>query len=207
MGGRAGRIADSIQNLKLTKADLYTIFLGTNDWWAGRPLGHLTDYQNGTGNSTVYGSFRIVINKLRQLNPQAPIVLITPMQRGDFVYLQNYKNNAYGSYRAKKGQELESFAKAIDSIGRFEHLPVVDLYHLRGLREKKLVNYKLLKDPKSGVYTKYAYPAYIDIPFNPETDNYPYPEGAINRTYDGLHPSDKGNALISRELVRVIRNY
>ncbi|MVM29625.1 SGNH/GDSL hydrolase family protein [Spirosoma sp. HMF4905] len=206
-GWTSGGIAKSIETLGLVKADIYSVFLGTNDWWSGRPLGRLDDYQRNTGNNTVYGSFRIIVDKLRSLNPQAPIILITPMQRVDFVYLANFKNNAYGSYKPKNGQYLEAFANAIDSIGHAEHFAVVDLYHLNGLQAKKLVKYKRLKDPKSGVYTNYGYPKFIDIPFNPETDEYPYPVGAIDKTYDGLHPSDKGYELISRPLVKIIKKY
>ncbi len=206
-GWTAGGIAKEIEKLGLTKADIYSVFLGTNDWWSGRPLGRLEDYQHNTGNTTVYGSFRLIIDKLRSLNPQAHILLITPMQRGDFVYLTNMKNNAFGSYKAKNGQNLESFANAIDSIGRYEHFQVVDLYHTRDLQLKKLVKYKRLKDPKTGVYTNYAYPKFIDLPFNPETDEYPYPVDAIDRTYDGLHPSDKGYDVISRRLVKVMKKY
>ncbi|WP_020595920.1 SGNH/GDSL hydrolase family protein [Spirosoma panaciterrae] len=204
-GWTAVRIAQQIETLGITKADLYSVFLGTNDWWSGRPLGRLADYQNNTGTNTVYGSFRVIINKLRTLNPKAPIILITPMQRVDFVYLTNFKNNAYGSYKAKNGQFLESFALAIDSIARYEQLPIVDLYHLKGLDLKRLVKYKRLKNPQTGVYENYRYPSFIDVPFNPETDAYPYPVEAIDKTYDGLHPSDKGYVLISRQLVREIK--
>ena len=206
-GWTAVRIAQEVEKLGLTKADVYSVFLGTNDWWSGRPLGQFTDYQRNTGNATVYGSFRQIIDKLRQLNPQAAIVLITPMQRADFVYLTNFKNNAYGSYKAKNGQYLESFANAIDSIGRAEAFPVVDLYHMRSLDVKKLVRYKRLKDPQTGTYRNYPYPDFADIPFNPETDEYPYPVQAVAKTYDGLHPSDKGYALISRALVKVMKKY
>jgi lysophospholipase L1-like esterase len=206
-GWTAGGIASAIDTLGLVKADVYSVFLGTNDWWAGRPLGQLKDYQANTGNATVYGSFRIIIDKLRRLNPQAPIILITPMRRGDFVYLLNPKNNAFGSYKAKNGQLLESFANAIDSIGRYEHLPVVDLYHTGGLQDKQLVKFKRLKDRQKGEYTNYAYPEFIGLPYNPETDEYPYPVEAIDKTYDGLHPSDKGYALISRKLVKVMKKF
>src|SRR4029079_4790217 len=34
-GWTSGGIADSINNLGLVKADVYSIFLGTNDWWQG----------------------------------------------------------------------------------------------------------------------------------------------------------------------------
>ncbi len=206
-GWTSGGIAQSVETLGLVKADIYSVFLGTNDWWAGRPLGHLTDYQNNTGNSTVYGSFRIIVNKLRSLNPAARIVLITPMQRADFVYLFDPKNNAYGSYKPKNGQMLEAFANAIDSIGRFERLPVVDLYHTRQLSIEKLVRYKRLKNPQTGLYTDYPYPTFIGVPFSPGTDEYPYPIDAMAMTYDGLHPSDKGYAQISRLLVQVMKTF
>lgn len=206
-GWTAGRIAEQIEKLGLDKADVYSVFLGTNDWWAGRPLGRFVDYQNNAGNATVYGSFRIIINKLRALNPDARIVLITPMKRVDFVYLFDKKNNAFGSYKAKNGQNLESFAEAIDSIGRYEKFDVLDLYHLKSLRHKKLVKFKRLKDPKTGSYTNYTYPDFADIPFNPETDEYPYPVESIAQTYDGLHPSDAGNADISRKLVKLMKRY
>jgi len=204
-GWTATRIAQQIDSLGLTKADIYSVFLGTNDWWHSKPLGRFTDYQQNTGTSTVYGSFRIILDKLRRLNPQAHLLLITPMPRTDFVQINNPKNNAYGSYKPKAGQTLEAFAVAIDSIGHAEQLPVVDLYHLRSLRVAKLVKYKRLKDPATGQYVDYRYPAYTSIPFNPATDEYPYPPAAIARTYDGLHPSDEGYELITRQLVRVMR--
>ena len=206
-GWTSGRIADSIERLGLVKADVYSIFLGTNDWWQGRPLGSLKDYQSNTGNKTVYGSFRIIINKLRSLNNEGKIILITPMQRLDFVYINGFKNNAYGSYKDKKGQWLEQFSNAIDSIGRYEHFKVVDLYHESGMSLKNLVKYKRLKDPQTGAYKNYSYPDFIDIPFNPDTDEYPYPVDAIDLTYDGLHPSDKGYAVISRMLVRIMKKF
>jgi lysophospholipase L1-like esterase len=204
-GWTSGGIAEAIETLGLTRADVYSIFLGTNDWWRGRPLGLLTDYQNNTGNNTVNGSFRIIVDKLKQLNKSAKIILITPMQRTDFVYINDMKNNAYGSYKEKNGQSLSQFAAAIKAIGQFEHLTVIDLYNNRKLAVEKLVKYKRLKDPKNGTYKNYHYPRYVNIPFNPETDEYPYPPEAIEMTYDGLHPSDKGNAIIADLLITALK--
>lgn len=206
-GWTSGRIADSIEKLGLVKADIYSVFLGTNDWWQGRPLGNLSNYQNNTGNNTVYGSFRIIINKLHSLNKDAKIILITPMQRADFVYINNQKNNAYGSYKEKNGQSLEQFANAIDSISHYEHFKWVDLYHKSGMTMKRLVKYKRLKDPQTSIYKNYSWPDFTTIPFNPETDEYPYPADAIDITYDGLHPSDKGYAIIARMLVKIMKKY
>lgn len=206
-GWTAVRIAENIEKLGLEKADIYTVFLGTNDWWHGGRLGILADYQKNTGVGTVYGSFRIIINKLRSLNSDAKIILITPMQRADFVYINNPKNNAWGSYKEKDGQILAQFAEAVSAIGKSENLPVIDLYHEKKMNVDKLVKFKRLKDPHTNGYKNYPYPQFTSIPFNPETDEYPYPLGAINITYDGLHPSDKGYDIIAKLLVKEMKMY
>lgn len=204
-GWTASGIAEVIDSLSLQKADIYTVLLGTNDWWHGGPLGSFDDYLKNTGYKTVFGAFRIIINKFRQLNPDAKIILMTPLQRVDFVNLGNMRNNAWGSYKEKNGQSLSQFADAIRKIGEYEHLTVVDLYNKSGMTLEKLVKYKRLKDPKTGQYKNYPYPASINIPFNPDTDEYPYPVEAMDYTYDGLHPSDKGNAVIAKMLVKALK--
>jgi lysophospholipase L1-like esterase len=206
-GWTVQRFARKIDSLDIPVGDIYTVFLGTNDWWHGVPVGSWGDYEKGTGDSTVYGSFRILMDKLQSLNPAAPIVLVTPMPRADFVYINNYKNNAWGSYKAKEGQTLEQVAEAVIDIARREHLRFVDLYHDRRLAIPRLVRYKHLKDPQSGTYRDYPYPAYTSIPFDPATDEYPYPEAAVEMTFDGLHPSDRGNVEIARRLTKVLKGF
>jgi lysophospholipase L1-like esterase len=205
-GWTAVRVAREIESLELEPADVYTIFLGTNDWWHGEPIGTFNDYKNNSGNDTFFGSYRTIINKLRSLNNNAHIVLITPMQRGDFVYMGGMTNNAYGSYREKEGQTLEQFANAIVSIAKNENLDVVDLYHNSEITLENMVKYKRLKDPDTGEYKNFTYPDYVNIPFNPETDEYPYPDDAIDMTYDGLHPSDKGYQVIARMLIPLMKD-
>jgi lysophospholipase L1-like esterase len=204
-GWTSVRIATEIENLGIVKADVYSIFLGTNDWWGGKPIGTLNDYNNNTGTGTIYGSFRIIINKLRSLNNEAKIILITPLQRSDFVYINDFKNNAFGSYKAKNNQSLSQVAEAIGQIANHEHFTLIDLYNKSGITLKNMVKFKHLKDPKTGQYKNYKYPDYIDIPFNPETDEYPYPVECIDMTYDGLHPSDKGNKVIAKMVVKAMK--
>ena len=204
-GWTSGRIAHYVDSLGIPRADVYSIFLGTNDWWRGDHVGRWEDYAGNTGDTTVYGSFRIIVNKIRSLNPDASIILITPLQRGDFVYINNAKNNAYGSYKEKAGQMLEQVVDAIRDIGKHERFKVVDLYHDRHLSVAHTVRFKHLRDTVSGGYRNYSYPGYIGVPFTPDADEYPYPPGAGNMTYDGLHPSDKGNAYIAKRLVKVLR--
>jgi lysophospholipase L1-like esterase len=204
-GWTAIRMAQQIEKLGLVKADVYSVFLSTNDWWHSEHLGTFADYQNATGNQTVYGAYRTIISKIRSLNPEAKVILITPMLRSDFVYINNPKNNAYGSYKARDGQQLADFANAVDSIARYEKFELVDLYHKSKITQKNLINFKRLKDPATGQYKNYKYPEFTQIPFNPDTDEYPYPPEAINMTYDGLHPSDQGNQRIADQLVKAMK--
>jgi lysophospholipase L1-like esterase len=204
-GWTSGDIASKIETLALEPADVYSVFLGTNDWWRGRPIGTMNDYKTKTGSATLYGSFRIIIDKLRSLNKNAQIILITPLQRGDFVYINDMKNNAYGSYQTKNDQSLEQFADAIILLARKENLVIVDLYHKSGITQKNIVRFKKLKDPATGAYKNYTYPEFKNIPFDPASDEYPYPAEAIDMTYDGLHPSDRGYRVIASMILNVIR--
>jgi len=206
-GWTAGGIANNIDQLYLESAAVYSVLLGTNDWWQGRPIGQFTDYQNNTGNHTFYGSYRIIMDKLKSLNKNAKIILITPLQRADFVYVEGSTNNAWGSYKDKAGQSLAGFADAIKTISKYEKVELLDLYNESSLKISNLVKYKRLKDPRTGAYKNYSYPDYIAIPFNPLTDEYPYPLDAIDVTFDGLHPSDKGNEIIAGLLVEIMKKF
>ena len=204
-GWKTSDFAKSWDKLNIPSGDVFTVFLGTNDWWHGNRLGTWDDYANNTGDSTIYGCFRIILDKLHALNPQAPIILMTPMPRADFVYINNPKNNAWGSYKPKDGQTLEQVAGAVITIGRREHYKVVDLYHDKSLAVPNLVHYKRLKDPHTGEYHNYPYPDYTTIPFDPTQEEYAYPEDAANMTFDGLHPSTQGAAEIAKDLVKVLK--
>ena len=204
-GWTAVDIAKEIENLGLTKTDVYTVFLGTNDWWSGLPLGTMDDYIHDTGYKSTYGAYRIILQKIRRLNANGKIILITPMQRSDFVYIADAHNNAYGCYKPKKGQELSQFADAVKEIGRYEHLTVIDLYYNSGMTVKNVVKFKRLKDTATGVYHNMKYPYYTGVTFHPGADEYPYPVDAIGYTYDGLHPSDKGYQVIADMIMNVFK--
>jgi len=198
-------IAREIEKLGIQKSDIYTVFLGTNDWGQGLPLGTLDDYKNNTGLKTSCGAYRIIIDKIKSLTPNARIILITPMQREDFVYIADKHNNATGSYTAKNGQMLSQFADAVKQIGEYEHVKVIDLYYKSGMKLSNMVRFKRLKNPQSGLYENYKYPDFQGIPFNPDTDEHPYPAEAIDNTFDGLHPSDKGNQVIAGMIIKALK--
>ena len=204
-GWTAVRVAEEVDDLGLERADVYSVFLGTNDWWQGKPVGSIRDYEHRAGARTFFGAYRIIIEKIRALNPDARIILITPMQRGDFVYINDHKNQAYGSYKEKADQSLSSFVAAVRAIGELEHFPVVDLYHDSGMTIENSVRFKRLKDTLDGGLVDFTYPAYVDVPFDPSNDPYPYPPEAIDMTYDGLHPSDKGNEIIASMVAPLLK--
>lgn len=205
-GWKSVDIARRFGELDVPPADVYTVFLGTNDWWHGVPVGTFEDYKENRGPETVYGAFRVITDNLRTLNPSAEIILITPMQRGDFVYINNPHNNAYGSYREKNGQMLSDVVDAVKAIGGYEDLKVIDLYNDSGITQENMVAFKRLKDSE-GNYRDYGYPDFVDVPFDPDNDDYPYPVEAIDMTYDGLHPSDKGYRAIATMVVDAIKSY
>ncbi|MFC3809502.1 SGNH/GDSL hydrolase family protein [Lacihabitans lacunae] len=196
------KIADNIEKLGIEKADIYSVFLGTNDWWGGNALGTFEDYKNSTGTKTVFGAYRQIMDKIKSLNPDAKVVLLTPMKRMDFVYLSNFKNKAYGSYKEKNNQSLEQFSDAVVQIGRYENVEVVDLFHHKKLDYRYLVKFNYSFDKESGKYLKLKYPHNKNLTFDPEKDKYPYPVDAVDMTFDGLHPSDGGNKVIAKELVK-----
>lgn len=203
-GWTSGGIADKIDELEIPKADVYSVLLGTNDWWSGRPIGTWGDYNNATGSRTIYGAFRIIIDKIHSLNSRATIILMTPLQRGDYVQEGRHANNAYGSYKEKNGQSLAQVADAIKYIAKQENLVLVDLYYKSGITLKNVVKYKRLKDNATGEYRNYPYPDYTRLPFD-VNDEYPYPPETVDMTFDGLHPSEKGNAVIAKMLVKVMK--
>jgi hypothetical protein len=81
-----------------------------------------------------------------------------------------------GAHTGKRtGKHYRRLLRPIIAIGNYERFDVVDLYNKSGMTLKNLVKYKRLKDRKTGTYKNFPYPDYVDIPFNPETDEYPYP--------------------------------
>jgi lysophospholipase L1-like esterase len=206
-GWTAKDIAKNIDSLNIVKSDIYSVFLGTNDWWVGLPIGTFSDYQNKTGNETVYGSYRIIIDKIRSLNSNAMIILLTPLHRTDYVDLNNPVIFIHGDYQDKNGVFLSQYADAIKTIAGAEHLKLVDLYYQSGITTKNAVNFRRLRNPQTNQYQNYKYPEYTRIPYHPPADDYPYPVEAMNMTYDGLHPSDKGHQRIADMLVKVMKGY
>lgn len=193
---------------KLVKADLYTILLGTNDWFSKHiPLGDELSFQEKKPGS-ILGNLGYIINRIRQLDALAPIVVMNPVERGDFVYIFDRTNNAHGSYEPENGLWLAEVSKEIYRVVQGEEIYKIDLHGRSGFTPQNAVHFKRLN--VNGKMLDVPYPDYTTLPYDPKQEEYPYPKEAIDMTYDGLHPSDEGNeilaTLLANELNSIFKN-
>lgn len=193
---------------KLPFADLYTVLLGTNDWHGGVPLGSVESFR-ARSDRDIAGRLGLLLDRIRKANPQARIIVGTPVSRGDFVYILDHFNNARGSWAPEKDREtgkevwLRDVAQTILRCCEEENVPCIDLYDEAGFTQENAVIFKHVRC--GGGYEDLPYPDYCGVPFDPAKDEYPYPPEAVGMTYDGLHPSDEGNARIAGMFIDKIK--
>lgn len=72
--------------IELPEADLYTVLLGTNDWHGGVPLGKREDFRLKK-EGTILGNLGLLISHIREKSPEAELLVMNPVERGDFVYI------------------------------------------------------------------------------------------------------------------------
>ncbi len=175
-------------------ADVYTILLGTNDWHQQIPLGTKEEFQKEES-GTILGNLGVLRKRIYLVNKEAKILVMNPVERADFICVLDTLNQAQGSYAPEADVMLSEVAEAICSCAKEAGLCTLDLYKECGFTQENVIHFKRLK--KDGIYQNLPYPDYIGVPYHPETDEYPYPQEAVALTYDGLHPSDRGNEIIA----------
>ena len=106
--------------------------------------------------------------------------------------------------RRIRGRLLCDIAEGIRNACESAGIPFLDLHGLSGFAPETAVRFKRVKNGRRATES-YPWPAYIDVPVDYENDDYPYPPEAADYTYDGLHPSDKGNEAIACLLAEKIR--
>ena len=189
--------------VNLPAGDLYTILLGTNDWHQGLPVGTPEDFAAASG-VTILGNLGIIVSRIRRKTPEARIIILTPVERGDFVYINDPHNNALNSTHPENGVYLWEVAAAIRDCCRLNGIECVDLHEKSGFTIENVVRFKRVKTPEG--YQDLPWPDYARYAFDPE-DAYPYPPEAAGMTYDGLHPSDEGNRIIADLLAaQILKN-
>lgn len=181
------RQTDQLKKEHGDKFDAILIFIGTNDYNAGLPIGHWYDETTekvyaATGapqqlqtrkrrvpamnNETFCGRINIALKKIKTDFPDKQVVLLTPIHRG-YAYFGDNNVQPDESYQNKAGLYLESYIKAVKEAGKVWSIPVIDLANLCGLL-----------------------PQYIE-----QSANFK------NKQNDQLHPNEQGHQRIARTLM------
>ncbi len=181
------RQTDALMKEHGDDVDAILIFIGTNDYNKGVPLGEwYTEVKENLlvfdgeqkqyekrihripcmTDSTYRGSINIAMAKLKKMYPTKQIVVMTPIHRSVF-FNKGGKIQQTEEYSSRGGTFLESYIQANKEIGNVWAVPVIDLNALCGL-------YPLMDE-----HAQYFYDA--------DTDR--------------LHPNQKGHERMARTLM------
>ena len=158
--GRSGRMwndvkrqADLLHEEHGDNVDAILIFMGTNDYNTGIPIGewfeekeeqvmagihetkHLVDRRHRypvMSDSTYRGRINMALDYVKRLYPQKQIVLLTPIHRAEFY--ANEKNwQPREDYTNKCGEYIDAYVESVKEAGNLWAVPVIDLNALCGL--------------------------------------------------------------------------
>lgn len=124
-------MSDQLTAETIARADLISVFGGTNDYGDNRPLGTLADcradYDEASGKSFYYDVF-YVLNAIFTLKPEVPVVFSTPLKRGNVAGQTVVYPAANGA-----GVKLEQYVQAIKEVCSLFSVPVCDLFNESGV--------------------------------------------------------------------------
>ena len=181
------RQADMLKAEHGDSVDAILIFMGTNDYNTGIPIGewfvekdekvmagireqkHLVDRKHRYPvmcDSTYRGRINKALDYVKRMYPTKQIVLLTPIHRAEFY--ANEKNwQPREDYTNKCGEYIDAYVQSVKEAGNLWAVPVIDLNALCGL-------YPLMDE-----YAQYFHHA----------DN------------DRLHPNDEGHRRMAQVLM------
>lgn len=124
--------------------DAVLIFVGTNDYASGLPLGEWYEEIPGKVNwwgteidnrqrklsrngGTLCGRVNLALEKLRKRYPDIQIVIMTPTKRGYFKYSEQ-NVQAGDDWQNTAGLHLEDYVKTIRAGAEIWGCPIIDLY-------------------------------------------------------------------------------
>ncbi len=180
------RQADMLQKEHGDSVDAIIIFIGTNDYNNGVPMG--TWYEEKTEQvmyghgkpkqltqrnrrypkmdaDTYRGRINIALDKVKRMYPTKQIVLLTPIHRAQF-YRSDTNWQITEDYTNQCGIYLEEYINAVKEAGNIWSVPVIDLNAVSGLF------------PMMDEYAQYFH----------------------DQDTDRLHPNDKGHERMARTL-------
>ena len=147
------RQADKLREEHGDSVDAILIFIGTNDYNAGIPIGewfvekeeqvmagihetkHLVDRRHRypvMSDSTYRGRINKALDYVKRMYPTKQIVLMTPIHRAEFY--ANEKNwQPREDYTNKCGEYIDAYVQSVKEAGNLWAVPVIDLNALCGL--------------------------------------------------------------------------
>ena len=193
--GKSGRQWDDIprqaERLKAEhgdSVDAVTVFIGTNDFNAGVPIGRWYDEEEGTVEAAVHGGkkaykrkrriysidantfkgrINIGIQYLKTLFPDKQIVLFTPIHRARAEFgPTNLQPDE--SWQNLCGEYFSAYVEAVKEAGNVWGVPVIDLNAVSGMNPMVTSQQQYFRDPAT----------------------------------DLLHPSDKGQRRLALTMMR-----
>lgn len=180
------RQAEQLQKEHGQDVDAILIFIGTNDFNAGIPIGewfvkekrevmagihepkHLVVREHrapAMDPNTYRGRINIALDGVKRMYPNKQIVLLTPIHRAGF-YRSDTNWQPTEDYQNKCGEWMSAYVKSVKEASNLWAVPVIDLNALSGL-----------------------------FPLMDEHISY-FNDGATDR----LHPNDQGHVRLARTL-------
>ena len=113
-------MSEQVNNITISP-DLITVMGGINDWGQPNPtdLGSLSD----TGNTTVYGAVKTIIETVLAKFPSAYLVFITPVPCASTVSISGW--GAVGLNANSKNYHIYDVWKAIEEVCKQYNVPVL----------------------------------------------------------------------------------
>lgn len=127
----AGTVTTVLSNIDHALFDLGIIVSGTNDFRLNVPIGTLGTWATVSFDRTTFlGAYRVAVDHILSQNPDARIVLCTPLKRNNAGYTDESTNTA--------GHKLRDYAQAVRDLGAMYALPVCDSYLNSGFNQRTL---------------------------------------------------------------------
>lgn len=145
--------ADKLNAEHADSVDAILIFIGTNDYNAGVPIGewfteqpeqvmagihepkHMVDRMHRypvMSDSTYRGRINKALDYVKRMYPTKQIVLLTPIHRAEF-YANESNWQPREDYTNKCGEYLDAYVESVKQAGNLWAVPVIDLNALCGL--------------------------------------------------------------------------
>ena len=185
------RQAQKLQDEHGDSVDAILIFIGTNDYNAGVPIGewfterpekvmagihepkHLVDRRHRypvMSDSTYRGRINKALDCVKRMYPRKQIVLLTPIHRAEF-YANDNNWQPREDYTNQCGEYIDAYVQSVKEAGNLWAVPVIDMNALCGL-----------------------YPLMDEMA--------PYFKNAEN---DRLHPNDEGHVRMAQTLMQQLQ--